>query len=410
MNVKECFEFLDSREMAMVRYDRDEWDSFIKRNKLEILPPYIHIAGSNGKGSTANFISNIYQAKGYRVGLFTSPYFERINEQIKINGVEISDEEIAAIVSDYKKEIEKCDLSKFEIETLVAIEYFNKSKVDVAIFECGMGGELDSTNLPDSKPLLSIITSVSLEHTQFLGSTVTEIAMNKAGIIKRFVPVLTGHLSEDAETVIRNVAKKNESDVHEVDYYHHQMFINDKLRFDYGALHLTINSAAEYMITNATLAVDAVTLLNEKLPIDVESISKGLMGDMLPGRMERFGNVILDGAHCPEGIEAIMNSAVAYANTRPIHTLFACFRDKNIAIELPRVDRDSADLTLTTFSSPRARDEMDYFLYLDDYAYVEDYKIAITELMAKYPNDLILVTGSLAFVGQVRAFLKNELK
>ncbi|MCQ2772168.1 MAG: hypothetical protein MJ238_02680 [Bacilli bacterium] len=408
MNVKEVFEFLDSREMYMVRYERDDWDRFLKRNSITYKIPYIHIAGSNGKGSTAKYIQEIYKAKGYKVGLFTSPYFYRMNEMISINGEEISDDKIAEIVSKYEKDIGKYNLSKFEVETLIAIDYFNNSSVDVAVIECGMGGEIDSTNIPDSKPLLSIITSVSLEHTNFLGSTVTEIAMNKAGIIKRFSPVLTGHLSEDADTVIRSVAKKNDSDIHVVDIFHHELLLGDKYHFDYGALQLDLNSTAKFMITNATLAIDAVTILNDKLPVDTDAIRAGLLSKPFPCRMERFGNIILDGAHCPEGIEAIMESIMPVARGKHVHTVFACFRDKNIAIELPRLDRDSTDLTITTFPHPRAREMMDYFLYLDDYAYVDDYKEAIEGLNQKYPDDIILVTGSLSFVALVREYLNNK--
>lgn len=407
MNYQETLEFLASRDMTMSRYERYDWDKFVKKVGLKINFPFIHITGTNGKGSTAKFIYEIYRAQGYKTGLFGKPYFYKMNEMVSFDGKEITDDEIAAIVTKYEKQIAQFDLSRFEIEVLIAFEWLNSCNPDIAIIECGMGGDTDATNLESNKPLLSIITTVSLEHTEFLGSTVTEIAMTKSGIVKNYGAVLVGKLTSDAMTTIRNDARRKTADVFVVDDYHHEVFDGAKYTFDYGPNNYAINNAAHYMINNAAMAIEAVTILNGKLPVSLESIKKGLLCVTLPGRMEPFGKIMLDGAHCPEAIDALMNSISAVANGRKVHVVFASFRDKNIAIELPRIDRDSDSLTLTTFPSPRARDEMDYFLYLADYKYVEDYAVAIKELQTQYPDDLILVTGSLAFVGMVRQRLRE---
>ena len=181
-------------------YQRDNFDSFLKKTKFSFTLPAIHIAGTNGKGSTANYIASIYQKAGYKVGLYTSPELYEVNEMIKVNGVELTDNEIKDIIDSVKKEIKKIELSTFEILTYVAFTHFINQKCDICVIECGMGGETDATNI--FVPKLSIITSVSLEHTNFLGKSISEIALQKAGIIKDETPVLIGELPEDAVSVI----------------------------------------------------------------------------------------------------------------------------------------------------------------------------------------------------------------
>lgn len=405
MNYQETLEFLASHDMTMSRYERYDWDRFVKKIGLKINFPFIHITGTNGKGSTAKFIYEIYRAQGYKAAIFGKPYFYKMNELVSFDGGEISDEDIASIVTKYQKVIEQYDLSRFEVEVLVSFEWLNQCKPDIAIIECGMGGHTDATNLETNRPVLSIITTVSLEHTAFLGSTVTEIAMSKSGIIKNYGSVLVGKLSNDAMTTIRNDAKRKTADIYIVDDYHHEQHNNGQIAFDYGPNNYVINSSAKYMVNNAAMAIEAVTILQETFPVSLESIKKGLLAKTLPGRMERFGNVILDGAHCPEAIDKLMESVSLINRGKGVHVLFASYRDKNIAIELPRIDKDATDLTLTTFDSARARDEMDYFLYLADYKYEQDYKMAINNLREQFPDDIILVTGSLAFVGIVRKYL-----
>ena len=180
-------------------YQRDDFDAFLKKIKFSFNLPAIHIAGTNGKGSTANYLASIYKNSGYKVGLFTSPELYEVNEMIRINNEPISDSDLKDIILDKRKEIEKYELSTFEILTYVAFTYFQNQKCDICIIECGMGGEIDATNI--FTPILSIITSVSLEHTAFLGKSISEIALNKAGIIKDQIPVLIGDLSEDATNV-----------------------------------------------------------------------------------------------------------------------------------------------------------------------------------------------------------------
>ena len=180
-------------------YQRDNFNRFLKAIHFSYNVPSIHIAGTNGKTSTASFIAGAYVGQGYKVALFTSPYLYQPNEMIRINGQDISDADFLKIFEKHQKEIKKYDLSTFEIETFVALTYFAENKCDIAVIECGMGGEIDATNI--ITPILSIITSISLEHTEFLGYTISEITAQKSGIIKENVPILVPELPEDAMTV-----------------------------------------------------------------------------------------------------------------------------------------------------------------------------------------------------------------
>ena len=166
----------------------------------------IHIAGSNGKGSTAAFLSSILQELGNKVGLYTSPHFVRYNERIKINGIEIPDVYVAGFVEKYDKFIEEHKLTFFEVTTAIAFQYFSDENVDYAVVETGLGGRLDATNVLN--PLAVVITSISLEHTHILGDTIEKIAGEKAGIIKPGVPVFTGLLLPEALKIIEDTCQK----------------------------------------------------------------------------------------------------------------------------------------------------------------------------------------------------------
>lgn len=391
-------------------YQRDNFDKFLKKVSFSYSIPSIHIAGTNGKGSVASFLSSIYIAQGYKVGLFTSPYLNCVNEMIKINNVMIDDETIEQYLKQYEDKFKKYNLSSFEIQTFIAFEYFKKEKVDLAVIECGMGGEEDATNI--FTPILSIITSVSLEHTETLGTTISEIAYNKAGIIKEHVPVLVGKLSEEALIVVNDVSRDNHSPFYEVDNYHYEKLIDDiGYSFSYSNLSdLYINFPCLYEINNACLAIEATKILNEQFKVDEDKLRSGLKNNFWPGRMEKVNSspsVYLDGAHNPEGIQKLVESIEKVSNSKPIHVIFACFKDKNIENMLNNLNLISSDISLTTFPHQRARVEQDYFLYLDDYHFEQDYINLIKNKIENYKDDLILITGSLAFVGLVRQLFKE---
>lgn len=386
-------------------YQRDNFDKFLKKVSFHFAVPAIHIAGTNGKGSTASFLSHIYQKQGYKVGLFTSPYFDHINEMVKVNGVDISNDDVKKYINEYDSLFSKYNLSSFEVQTFIALTYFQDQKVDLAVIECGMGGEEDATNI--FTPILSIITSVSLEHTEYLGTTVSEIAFNKAGIIKSKVPVLVGKLDEEALIVISDVAKRNSSILYQVDDFHFEKLINNAgYQFSYTPYKsLYINFPSLYSIQDACLAIEAVKILGDRFPIGYEHLLDGLKENKWPARMEIVQHkplVIIDGAHNPEGIQKLVESMEKLCNNSTIHVVFACFKDKNIENMLSSLNFISDDIVLTSFPHQRARTEENYFLYLQDYKYIDDYHLAIKEMINNYPDDVILITGSLAFAALAR--------
>ena len=403
MNLKEYFESVDRGD-----YQRENFDDFLKKVSFNYNVPSIHIAGSNGKGTTANYLANIYRAHGLKVGLFTSPYLNEVNEMINVNGEDISTEEIESAIKENQKLFDKYGLSAFEIQTYIAFNYFKKSGVDLAIIECGMGGEIDATNIFD--PILSIITSISLEHTAFLGRSLCEIAYQKAGVIKDEVPVITGMLDEEALNTIVEVAKEHNSKVICSVEPAKVVYSNYGYTFAYSTYtDLRINSSASYSLKDACIALEAVIRLRDRYPVTEEEVREGLAKTFMPVRMEIVSEkplIIVDGSHNPEGVINMVKSIHNVAETRDVHVLFACFRDKNVERMLAYLGEYSKDVILTTFPHKRARTEEDYFLYLDDHSFNEDPVAALNELKEKYPEDAILIVGSLAFA----AYMKNIIK
>lgn len=386
-------------------YQRDNFDRFIKAIKFSFNVPSIHIGGTNGKTSTANYLAAGYMGAGYKVGLFTSPYLYSPNEEIKINGQEISDDDFLAIFNQYKKEISKFNLSSFEVMTFVALSYFQNNGCQIAVIECGMGGEIDATNI--ITPKLSIITSISLEHTDFLGYTISEITAQKAGIIKENVPILVPDLSEDAMTVIYETVKLNNSRICYLSHYVHDEYHEDGYTFEYGEFgEIKIKSLAKYSIQNCVIALEAISILKESLPFDPVQVRNGIKDTFIPCQTEVVNKsplVIVDGAHNPEGMKKFCDiSLLKVTENRPIHVLFACSKDKNLSGLLAVVGETTNDLTITTFDSPKARGEDEFFLFAEDYKYAPNPEELLKQKMEEFPDDCIIITGSEQFAAQMR--------
>ena len=405
---------IDINKVIKVRdgsdYQRDNYDDFLKKIKFSFSLPAIHIAGTNGKGSTATYIASIYQQQGYKVGLYTSPALFEVNEMIKVNGENISDKELETIILDRKKEIAKYELSSFEILTYAAFTYFQKMNCDICIIECGMGGEVDATNV--FTPVLSTITSVSLEHTMFLGKSISEIALQKAGIIKDEVPVLLGNIPDEAIDVIANESKEHRSKIYKVSDSHQPTLTEEGYRFSYLTYRdILIQSQAFYSVNDACIAIDAIEILKSVFPVDEENVNKGLELVKMTCRFERLAKdplTIIDGGHNPEALENLAISLQKAGFSQKIHVLLACFRDKNLIQMLSYIGAAVDSITLTTFDHPRAREESDYFLYLNDYKFYGDAVEAYRSLKELYPEDIILITGSLAFAAYMKKRLINE--
>ena len=307
--------------------------------------PSIHIAGTNGKGSVAAFLESILRHAGLKTGLYTSPHLVRVEERISTKGRPIGARSFAALATLVQKTeaalLEKKVLDRplttFEFLTCCAFRYFADQKVDIAVIEVGLGGKLDATNVIN--PLVTIITSISLDHQRYLGNSLRQIAREKAGIIKEHVPVISGVTCEAAARVIHKQAKDVGAPLMEIDT-HGKIRIKREWRglycFDLTTPHreyrnLRLSMAGEYQTRNAALAVMAIECL-KPFPIRVCDVRRGLYRARWPGRLDLYHSrrrTLMDGAHNPEG-SGLLRDFLIGRREKEIHLVFGAMRDKDI--------------------------------------------------------------------------------
>ena len=298
---------------------------------------YIHVAGTNGKGSVCAMLDSILRAAGYRVGLFTSPYIRRFQERIQVGGEQISDGDLAEITALVKGKVESLGevMSEFELITAIGFVYFQRQNVDVVVLEVGLGGRFDPTNVIKN-PLLSIITDIDLDHTAQLGNTIQSIAAEKAGIIKEGHPFLYGGKENSACRTIRNIARERNAPFHTVDRsdYHVVEMTLDGTVFDfqnYTALHLPL--LGSYQPFNAAIVLTALRILEEGgMTGSEDDLRRGLSSVRWPSRFElmrRDPIVICDGGHNPQGVAAAVKSIQTYFPEQKVNLLSGVMADKD---------------------------------------------------------------------------------
>lgn len=389
MTYQECVEYILSVPLFATKLGTDNLNRILDiMGHPEKSYPVVHVAGTNGKGSTCSFLASILKQAGKNVGVFTSPHLIKINERIRIGEQIISDKEFIEVFQETMRYIEMANEqgiahpSFFELMFLMGAMYFKKQQVDYAIFETGMGGRLDATNVVE--PVLTIITSVGLDHTQFLGDTIEKIATEKAGIIKKDVPVVYFDRKDAATPVIYNYSQKNMADLHIVEKKQYNLLeITEKTidfsfesgYYKYGSLQ--IRKTALYQIENAMLAVKAYELLlinenrfynsdgitDKKLnysltDTDIDSIRTGLMNMVWRGRMECLSeNVYIDGAHNEEAIEAFCRTIeVLFPDEQKI-LLFAVSKDKDYGSMIKRLcEIDFHEVIVVRYDNSRSAD------------------------------------------------------
>ena len=330
---------------------------------------FIHVAGTNGKGSFCSMLDSVLRRAGYRTGMFTSPYIRYFNERICFDGAPISDKDLAEVTSYVRPFADSMEEkpTEFELITAIGFEYFRRRGCDVVILETGMGGRLDSTNIIEA-PLLSVITGIALDHTAYLGDTIEKIAYEKAGIIKKDCPALFGGNDESALSVIRDYADEVGAPLYVTDRgsIRNVRTTLDGTSFDFEELSdIRLGLLGLYQPYNAANVKTAVDILNKTgaMRIPPEAVYKGFSEARWHARFELIGTdptVIYDGAHNPEGIAAAVRSIKAYFPDKKVYVLSGVMKDKDyncISADLSTVA--SRAFTVTP-DNPRALDARDY--------------------------------------------------
>ncbi|WP_369765725.1 folylpolyglutamate synthase/dihydrofolate synthase family protein [Flavobacterium sp. WC2429] len=287
----------------------------------------IHVAGTNGKGSTSHMLSSILQEAGYKVGLYTSPHLKDFRERIKINGIDISEEFVCEFINTNKSFFESNEISFFEMSVGLAFDYFSKEKVDIAIIEVGMGGRLDATNI--ITPLLSVITNIGLDHTQFLGNTLEAVAFEKAGIIKPEIPVVIGEYTPETKEVFIKKATECNSEIY---------FASDLISKTFPS-----DLIGDYQEFNKKTVLQTISILNtqNEFSLTQVNIENGLLNVVkntgLQGRWQQLGSspkIICDTAHNKEGLSIVLHQ-IEKETFEKLHIVLGLVNDKDLNEILP---------------------------------------------------------------------------
>ena len=393
----------------------------------------IHIGGTNGKGSTIAFLKNMLEKLGLRVGVFSSPYLIHYTDQISINGESIPEARLEALMADYQSLLEGESAAnlqgttEFEIITAIAYDYFASEQVDVAIMEVGMGGLLDSTNV--CQPILTGITTIGLDHVALLGDTLEAIAEQKAGIIKQGIPLVTGRIAPEALAVIDRIAEGKDVPrlAYGKDYQvcHQESVVTGEV-FDYTSVvrqgRFQTGLLGLHQIENAGMAIALLDNFCQEDGRELASnhlISQALEETSWPGRLEivsRDPLMILDGAHNPHAIKALLATLQErFADYRK-EILFTCIKTKALEDMLDLLEQiQDTEVTLTHFDDSRATDEkvLKEAAKSRNLSY-QDWQDFLEQKLTDKKEEkqtVRIVTGSLYFLSQVRAYLmerKNE--
>lgn len=439
MDYREAQQYLDSFVdyekipgigFASADYSLDHVEELLRRlDNPQLVPKVVHIAGSKGKGSVAAMIASVLSAAGYRTGLYTSPHLHGLMERIRIDGRPASEQEFADLVAQLRPHLDELQndsgyrpLTYFEALTVLAFVYFTRQEVDVLVCEVGLGGRLDATNLV--RPQVVVITPISLEHTQVLGSTLSQIAREKGGVIKTGSMVVSGPQPEEAAQVLREICSAREAgltevgkDVHwtrtgkDLERQSFRVFAGDE------TYELAMPLLGDYQLENAATAVAALRALDSTgVPVGREAIATGLARVEWPGRFQvvrRAPLVLLDGAHTVASVERLVESIRSCLTYGRMFLVVGLSCDKDIPGIVKELVPLSPRVVATRSSHPRAappealaREFRAQGLAASG---APDVGKALSEtLRVAAPDDLICVTGSLFLVGEALDYLARS--
>ena len=380
-NVKDAITYIESKRTKRTFLDFKE---LIKKYKFNTnLKNVIHVAGTNGKGSTTIFMRDLLMKHGYHVGTFTSPYIINHNERISVDGKSISNQKLLQIINDLYDMIETENLSMFEIDVCIMLKYFDELNLDYHIIECGIGGLNDKTNIIDSQ--VAVITNIGYDHQFMLGNTLLEIAGHKAGIIKQGKPLFTTENHHEIIALFQKECEIKNSDLHLIavpvqkNYPYHILFKG----YDY------ILHQPSYQVGNFMLALNVIDNL---ITIRMELIQEIIDDFYWPCRFEKIGHIYLDGAHNIDGIQSLIQT-LNEQKIDDVGSVFSALNDKDIAKMLELLK--DFDVILACFDDERSNQNHIYF------------QDAIQQMSKKHKN--VVVTGSLHFVSTVRKYVLSAL-
>ena len=415
-NIDDAVAWIESIKRFGDKYDLSRMELATKllgnpENKLNVL----HIAGTNGKGSTVAYLKHILISEGYNVGTFTSPYIIRFNERITYNYDDITSDELLYYINQvnslHYEVLEKYDdaISFFELLTLISLLYFKDKECDYVIYEVGLGGTLDATNIV--KPLITAITNISYDHMQILGNTLEEIALNKLGIVKKGIPLVTSVVNPDLKDLFKEYCNNksseltfvNEEDVTNASY-------GEITSFNYRNEEYKIKMQGTHQVTNASLAIEIIKQLNKlkKTSVSLSNIRLGLLKTNWPGRLEVFGKIILDGAHNIGGANVLRDSMNALYKDKDIKVLFTSMADKEYFDVISILETFASEIYFTDFDYPRCETAQNlYDVSSHPHKYlVNSVDEALQSLKDLKDNEILLITGSLYFISLVRKKIK----
>lgn len=387
----------------------------------------IHVGGTNGKGSTISFLRSIYSAAGYSTGTYISPPLNNFRERITFRGRPAGEKELARVVDRLKPAVKGINPSFFEVVTVAALTYFQEVAPDVVLLEVGLGGRLDATNAVQ-KPLASIITGIDLDHTSILGDTPAAIAREKAGIIKKGIPVISGVEQEEAKRVIRERVHALQAKLIEIDkncYYEIIASSLGKQRLwlesDFFSGVVNCGLAGKHQARNAALALVTAGELRERFPLSPGELKQGFASVNWPGRMEVVSYspvILLDGAHNPRAADFLCHHIKSNLSPeKSIKIITGIFRDKDISGIISALaglgGEHELEFILTASSSPRAAipEEIGEVCRKRGLKYriINDLQAAVLETVNTCrEEEIIIITGSLNTVGEARTLLKTK--
>lgn len=425
MNYRESVKWVENRNIPLGEFTTDNIKKLLElfdkpQNKYKT----IHITGTNGKGSTASFLSNALISNNLNIGKFTSPYITNIREQVQINENYISEENFSKIATEIREKVEFLDskeiyVSGFEIITSIAFIYFQRENVDYSIFEVGMGGRVDSTNVMESS--IPVFCHISLDHVNILGNNLHEIATEKGGIIKDSSQVFSYPQAEEASDTLKEISRKKNSIFNEFKQGEVEIILSkdNKTIFNFRThKNVVIKLVGEYQALNASLALTVLDYLKDELNLDEELIKKGLENAKNIGRIECLSKnptILVDGSHNLDSVERLVENIRKF-NYEKLILGFSLLKDKDHSHILKLVESIADEIVLTEIDNERQTElkvlenEFKEISSKNIYA-IKDKEEAVKKTFAlANKEDLILWCGSLYLIKDIRKIILDKLK